>query len=365
MIFTLVFILFSSCQLFLGAEHDTSPQGVLTNLWNDFNIIHAYIDIRMSDNGIYSSWEDVLNNKEIGYKKKLSEGLPLFDACGLMLRELGDPHVGLYGPGKFFYSLIPNDVLTERGWYTLRSNNIQRQLYLQGPGGLFSADRDSMFLYGLFNEPYENIGYIHIRSFSDSTDFGGIQDWVAQINGIITYLNNTDAIILDIRNNDGGSTANMEYIAARFADGKTDYLKISTKRGPGRNDFTAPVTYSIQSGGTTYNNKPVILLTNKASVSAAEWFTLALREQDHVQHMGTATRGALSARMARPMINGWYYTISADKVEDKNGICYEGVGIRPEKTEYIITGVWEEWEERGNRDDRQLNKALEWLELLL
>jgi C-terminal processing protease CtpA/Prc len=140
---------------------------------------------------------------------------------------------------------------------------------------------------------------------------------------------------------------------------KADYIRISSKTGPGRNDFSTPVTHRIQPDGIRYT-KPVVLLTNIVSVSAAERFTLALRNQPDVTHMGTTTRGALSSRMARPMINGWYYTISADKVEDINGICYEGVGIRP-AAEFIFSGDWDEWEEPGNRPDKQLNKVLEWL----
>ena len=364
-ILTLILILFSSCQLFLGAEHDTGPEGVLTSLWNDFNIIHAYIDIRMSNNREFTSWDDVLHNASRGYKKRLSDGMPLFDACGNMLRELGDPHVGLYAPGKSFYSTPTRDVLTEleteRKWFLFRDLNYNTREHYLSEEKVFD-DRDIMFLYGLFKERYEKIGYVHIRGFSDSSDFGGVQDWVKQINIIIEYFieNDTDAVVVDVRNNDGGSTVNMEYIAARFAAEKKDYLKISTKNGPGRNDFSPPVTYTIQPDGTRYVNT-IVLLTNKVSVSAAEWFILAMREQPHVHHMGTATRGALSARMARPMINGWYYTISADKVEDISGKCYEGVGIRPDNPEHIITGIWDDWEVNRTNRDRQLDKVLEWL----
>ena len=364
-ILTIIFILFSSCQIFLGPDHDTSPESVLTCLWNDFNEIHAYIDIRLTNSiNNFSKWEDAL----LYYKERLSGNirpqLSLFESCGQMLAELRDPHVGLYAPGRSFHSSIPDDVLTERGWFQFRNNDnnstVQRRLYLDD-GGVFSAVPDLMFLYGLFNEPYETIGYIHIKSFSDSSNFGGTQGWVTQINDIVDFFNTvTDAVIVDIRNNDGGSTANMEYIASRFATVKKDYLRISNKNGPGRNDFTAPVTNSIQPEGTRYA-KNVVLLTNKSSVSAAEWFTLAMRAQPHVQHMGTATRGALSSRMARPMVNGWYYTISADKVEDINGKCYEGVGIRPENPEHYITGVWEFWEVSEGYNDRQLNHVLEYL----
>jgi C-terminal processing protease CtpA/Prc len=81
--------------------------------------------------------------------------------------------------------------------------------------------------------------------------------------------------------------------------------------------------------GTRYT-KPILLLTNKNSVSAAEHFTLALRTQEeHVTHAGITTCGAFSPREERPMINGWYYSISGWKVTGMDETIYEGIGIIP------------------------------------
>jgi C-terminal processing protease CtpA/Prc len=122
----------------------------------------------------------------------------------------------------------------------------------------------------------------------------------------------------------------MEYIAARFAAKAEDYIKESVKNGPGHNDFSAPKTRIHKPAGTRYT-RPIVLLTNGDSVSAAEWFTLALRTQGHVNHAGTATHGAFSGREERSLINGWIYRISPYRITDMSGNCYEGRGISPEK----------------------------------
>jgi len=64
------------------------------------------------------------------------------------------------------------------------------------------------------------------------------------------------------------------------------------------------------------------------------------------------------------MINGWYYTISAFRVTDMDGKCYEGTGISPDP-EYIFAGDLAEGGTTGDRRDIQLEKVLgavrEWL----
>jgi C-terminal processing protease CtpA/Prc len=197
--------------------------------------------------------------------------------------------------------------------------------YLKDNGAM---TKNNVMLYGVF-EADPSIGYLFISEFSDDINITGPFNWVDSINEIIKFFRvNTQAVIVDVRYNLGGFSSIMEYIASRFAWQPENYLIISTKKGPGPNDFSAPLTYKITPAGTSYT-KPVVLLTNKASCSAAEWFTLAMRRQPHVSHVGSSTSGALSTRITRPMINGWYYSISACKVTDINGKCYEGFGIQP------------------------------------
>jgi hypothetical protein len=319
----LMLISLSACHVFLGPEPDTSPNAVLYSLWSDFDKIHAYLDIRLPNpHSNYISWDDVYYNEAIGYKKQLQNIHPneinnrLFGLCADMLRELDDPHVSLRTPH------IPWFFIEGRG--SLYEESIKDNL----AGG--GSDQCANFLYGTFNL-YPHIGYIYIKSFSPPlSQAGNSMDWAGRINDIILLLNNSRAIVLDIRCNGGGDPWAMQYIADRFASKAKDYIKERVKSGPGHHDFSAPQTRIIKPAGTRYT-KPIVLLTNGDSVSAAEWFTLALRTQDHVTHAGTKTRGAFSPRVERPMINGWSYRISPYRVTDMNDICYEGIGISPDK----------------------------------
>ena len=319
-----LFLLLSTCELFLGQDPDTSPEEVLKSLWNDFNNIHANLDFRMCSNTKYNSWYDVYYNEHNGYALKITSNMSeesLFNVCANMLKELNDPHVGLYAPGKFvgsYYDSYREDfsLSTVKSYLIDNGNNVYRN-----------------FLYGKFStEP--DIGYIHIALFTDGDSEQDDNDWGRAIDNIINDLANTNAIVLDVRGNRGGQILAMEYIATRFISEQKDYIKTRIKNGPGPNDLSAPKIYTIKPFSIVSDDmysytKPIVLLTNRNSVSAAEWFTFALRTQSHVTHTGTPTCGALSSRIDRPMINGWYYSISPERVTDMNGVYYEGIGISP------------------------------------
>jgi C-terminal processing protease CtpA/Prc len=349
-----VIILLSTCHIFLGPDADTGPEEVLYNLWKDFDEIHAYIDIRMNINKSFNNWDDVYKN----YSAEINvdtDNLKLFNVCSDMLSELKDPHVGLYAPDKYS-SGYEKDKESRSYEEEARIYNLAKT-YLKDEG--ISSD-DRIFLYGTFSSA-PRIGYIRISSFVDTASkTADIQDWVKNIDHIIESLANTESIIIDLRYNRGGSALNMEYIAARFITSKKDYMKSSFKNGPGHNDFSTPVICTIKPDGKKYT-KPIALLTNENSTSAAEWFVMALRTENHVTHVGTTTCGAFSARVERPMINGWYYSISPEMVTDMDGNCYEGTGMAPvvELTDDPEEGTGPEWSPPNT--DIQLERTLDWL----
>ena len=349
----LIVILLSSCQLFLGPDPDMSPEGVLYSLWKDFNEMHAYIQIRMDRNKNFASWEEAYEH----YNERLSKNeIDLFYACSGLLGELADPHVSMYAPGGYFYSL-------DSSYYTYRQGasfygeknefiNLMKR-YLKDEGTMM--DDDILFYGNFISAP--DIGYIYISRFVDPQNSTDSYGWVENIDKIMDNLHSsTSAIIVDVRYNTGGIIPVMEYIAACFASKQANYLMASTKNGPGPNDFSTPLTFRVTPSKRPYT-KPVIVLTNKASMSASEWFTYAMRKQDHVTHVGTSTAGAFSIQTTRPMINGWYYSISSHKVTDLDGYCYEGFGIRPH-VEITGRSLDTRWQVHPGS---QIEAVLEWL----
>jgi hypothetical protein len=317
-------VLPASCGFFLGPDPDNSPRGIFDSIWKDFDETYALMDARGID------WDRAHDT----YVKNITSGMSeqeLFDVCSGLLGELDDPHVYLMSPFKYFYSggRFETAVMEDFSLDVIKSN------YLNGGG---DSAGEGMFLYGTF-ESQDDVGYIHISGFAKgSTGTAQSQDWARAIDGIIDSLSGTKAIVLDIRGNRGGLQANVNYIAGRFAAGEKDYVEVRTKNGPGRNDFSSPITHTVKPAGTRYT-KPIILITNGQTISGGEWFTLALRTQDHVTHTGSATNGAFSLSLERPLINGWIYSVSVQKVTDMQGNCYEGTGVSPDAEHAITAGV--------------------------
>jgi hypothetical protein len=321
----------ASCGIFLGPDPGDSPEGIFEELWKDFDETYALMDERGVD------W----NAAHDTYAPRISSGMgerELFDVCADLLQVLKDPHVYLMSPFDYSNSGGRFDTGGTTGSSTIEpfSLDVVKDNYLAGKG---DSAGEGMFWYGTFKSPNSDVGYLYISGFArGTTGTAQTQDWARDIDGVINALSGKEALILDIRGNRGGLLANVDYIAGRFAAGEKDYVEVRTKNGPGRNDFSSPVTHRVKPAGTRYTKK-IILITNKQTISGGEWFTLALRTQDHVIHTGSTTNGAFSLSLERPLVNGWIYSVSVQKVTDMAGNCYEGEGISPDARHEVPAGL--------------------------
>ena len=337
----LIIIMLSNCQVFLGPDPDDSSMGIFNSIWNDFNESYALFEHK----GI--NWQEKYNI----YAPQISSGKPLFDVCFEMLMELNDAHVCINNvfPSNYYWDTsLSSYVLKDEEPFSrdALSNYFDKLI----PSFIGSSG----FLYGTFSSR-PDIGYIYIPDFNETSGvLFGTGDWAKELDNILSFLSNTNAIILDVRNNGGGFHSNLHHIAGRFLSNQADYIKVQSKNGTGQNDFSSSMTFTVKPDGTRYT-KPIVLITNKQTTSAAEWFVIALLTQNHVTHIGGITNGAFSARMIRPLINGWFYTISIQKITDMNGNCYEGIGLTPE---YIVNNTLSELE---TGKDNQLEYALDLL----
>jgi C-terminal processing protease CtpA/Prc len=159
---------------------------------------------------------------------------------------------------------------------------------------------------------------------------GDATELVSVFDDALAPLVDCAALILDIRGNPGGKLTVAEAIANRFADTRRLTTKIRFRNGPRHSDFADPILWYSEPAGMRQFTGPVILLTNKYSVSAAELFTIAMRVSPKVTQMGDTTAGALASPIARELPNGWLYSLPLGLTTDHNDICYDGQGITPE-----------------------------------
>lgn len=172
--------------------------------------------------------------------------------------------------------------------------------------------------------PNQHIGYINIKG-TDSR-----KDVEAAMEKIISNASKANALIVDIRGFYGGSDAISQLIAGHFASGKKLYMTTRKRNGPKHTDFTEPESWHVQPQGKAQFTKPVILLTSRFSQSAAETFTLAMKELDHVKVLGDTTAGGYSDNPTSEMYNGWMFSFSVGDFRAANGRSYEGIGTAPD-----------------------------------
>ena len=127
-----------------------------------------------------------------------------------------------------------------------------------------------------------NVGYLDLRSFSNVTYAG--ETAVAAMN----FLSNTDAIIIDLRNNGGGSPAMIQLISSYLFGSEPVHLNNFYWRPTDRNSQTWTLPHV---SGTRSPDTPVYVLTSSSTFSAAEEFSYNLKNLERATLVGETTGG--------------------------------------------------------------------------
>ena len=136
-----------------------------------------------------------------------------------------------------------------------------------------------------FGRHPSGLGYIRIRSFN------GREQIADEFDHALEELRDTPGLLLDIRDNTGGF--GQPRIVGRLL-GKRTLAGISySKNGPRHSDLSRREKYLDPAGPWQYT-KPIALLVNDLTGSAADLFACELRSAHRVVTVGTPTHGNLS-----------------------------------------------------------------------
>ena len=166
-----------------------------------------------------------------------------------------------------------------------------------------------------------NIGYINLRMFAD------IKNAKETATAAMRFLKNTNAIIIDLRNNGGGVPNMMQLLASYFTDEKPVLLSNFYERKT--NNKTQLFTFE-NIAGKRMTNTPLYILTSKRTFSAAEAFAYTLKHLDKAIIVGEKTRGGAN-RTKRVNLND-DFTISVPYIEATHPVTktnWEGKGVQP------------------------------------
>jgi carboxyl-terminal processing protease len=327
---TSVFLLalFTSCEEFFIPEPGDDPEQIFEQLWATFEEEYAPFEERGVD------WDSQYGIYRPMVTSSATED-ELFDILSLMLSSLDDGHVSITAPGKEVY--FSNRIRRQKIDDELFDLSIIKKDYLES--GYSTGEEDS-YVYGKLKN--SNIAYIFF-------DYIG-SNWSILDNFLSTY-NNVNGYIIDLRHNQGGDFTFAFGQMGRFITEKKYVFRSKTKNGPGENDYTPWHLWHIEPQGN-YVDKPLVVLTDRYTISAAERTVMAFRTVNNVTFIGDTTNGAHGTMIGRELANGWYYSLVTQKVEMFDGKSYEGVGLAPDIT--VINNI----EDVNNGTDQVLETAI-------
>ena len=303
-------MLFIPLALLLGGCHDYEKYD--NNLAGNFDALWTIVDEH------YCFFEekdvdwDAVGTK---YRAMLDHEMDVrefFDILAAMLNELRDGHCNL--SAGFNTS-------SYRAWwidYPQDFNLRTLEQYYLGFDWQTSCGMRYKILAG-------NIGYIYYPSFAYTLGEGNL-DW------ILSYFENCDGLIIDIRDNGGGELSNVHKLAGRFIGKDMTGGYMRHKTGPGHSDFSEPyaVEYKVPKGNHVMWHKPVAVLTNRSCFSAANDFVAVMKQLPQVRIVGAKTGGGGGIPFSSEIPVGWGIRFSACPMYDIDMNSIEN-GIDPSK----------------------------------
>lgn len=167
-----------------------------------------------------------------------------------------------------------------------------------------------------------NVGYLDLRSFR-STDYAA-----STALGALSFLSNSDALIIDLRDNYGGGASMYLLLISYFFDSETVHLSdlVNRRSNSIQQFWTLPYV-----PGKRLPDVDLFILTSKRTFSAAEEFTYDLQSLERAIVVGEATGGGAHLTTRMVVDDNFYIFIpfagSRNPITNTN---WEGVGIQPD-----------------------------------
>lgn len=202
--------------------------------------------------------------------------------------------------------------------------NTQVKLKIERPGKPdpleFTLTRSNIVVPAVEERVEGDVGYIRIGTFSEQT-YEGLRKAIDKVNGEIG-VDKIKGYVIDLRNNRGGRLDQSVLVSDAFLErGKV----VSTR---GRNAEETQV-FNAKSGDLT-KGKPVVVLINGSSASAAEIVAGALQDHKRATVMGTRSFGKGSVQTVIPLGSNGGLRLTTARYYTPSGNSIQAKGITPD-----------------------------------
>lgn len=300
---------FASCErIFMKPGVGSGPVATFDYLWDKVDQQYAFFDIKGVD------WDSM---REV-YRPMVDDDMDddsLFSVCAAMLNTLQDGHTNLISSfdvsrnDSVYYRMIVNKNIDAQ---VVTMNYLTLNYHSTG-GFAHNAIRDG------------RVAYLRYSSFEN-----------AIADGTLTYLldryKDCEGIILDLRQNGGGSIANIQTLLSIFDNHGQPLYQTQIKSGPEHDAFTELKTVCADTTclGEEPYTKPFAVLIDRGSYSATSFFSLCTLAYDNIRLFGDYTGGGLGLPNGGELPNGWTYRFSITRTLTMDGQNYEN-GVPPDE----------------------------------
>lgn len=297
--------LLSSC--ITEDEANNTPTGNFETCWKLIDEHYCFFDYKNKEYGL--DWAAVRERYRQGVTDDMRSE-QLFEVLRRMTAELRDGHVNLSAA---------HDVARYGAWFDDFPMNFSDSLAHRYLGRSEDFRVGSGLRYRVLSD---NVGYIRCASFASPLGSGNLQE-------MMRALAMCDGLIVDVRSNGGGLLTSAEQLASLFINEPTTRAYMQHKRGPRHDDFSPVEAIRIEPFKGLRWQKPVCILTNRRTFSAANSFVMFLKGLPRVTVIGDRTGGGAGLPFTSELPNGWTLRFSASPMYDSEMHMTE-MGIDPD-----------------------------------
>lgn len=185
---------------------------------------------------------------------------------------------------------------------------------------LIPVERNTIVLVSvvLRSQPDDRFAHIRLTQFYPNSA-EALSDMLQQV-----IADGAEGLILDIRNNDGGTLDAVVEIASMFLDSEEQDLVLYVQKGDG-----SRTNWKIRDVGVA-KAIPMVVLVNERSASSSEVLAGALQDYERATVIGTTTFGKGSVNILRPLSNGGGLYITIAHWYTPLGRIIQGEGLTPD-----------------------------------
>lgn len=215
------------------------------------------------------------------------------------------------------------DRLTRDLFELTRDKHVAVRLRRTGGGNITTGARDVPTAAGFRRTDVlpGNVGLLDIAFFLRPAEHAGA------LAEAMKQLQNTDALILDMRENGGGSPDTVALLISYLVNETGRPLfEIRPRTGTGRVYLTESVSSGLRNG-----QRPVYVLTSRQSFSGGEGLAFVLQDMKRAIVIGEVTAGAANPGRGYPINDNFEIHVSNGQLlTSQSGLNWEGHGVTPD-----------------------------------